>query len=571
MSTTRRLANDPLTSAWAAGLRSSLRAYARTHLPEAMVPAHFVVLPDLPKLPNGKVDRKSLPPLTAEETPEAAFVAPRTPVETQLARIWQDLLGLPKVGVETSFFDLGGDSLTVLQMTAQVREIYDVRLDLRRMFEDPTVARLARMVSSQADPTVTGAGNPRGVAGEAMTADAVLPADVVPEEGALPATTGPYGTVLLTGGTGYTGAFLLRELLDRSSATVHVLVRADGPEQAHERVRANLADYGLLRDGDERRIVGVPGDTGRPYLGLTKARYHRLAADVELIIHNAAISSWIVPYAKIKPVNVFGALEVLRLACRTRVKAVHFVSTIGVYPGHEGQRSWPETRLTEAEHVVGGYRQSKWVADSLMLQARDRGVPTHVYRLGAITGSQTTGACSPDTFINHLIKGCVQLGAYLDYDLLLDLVPVDFCAATVVHTALSGGREEAVFNVPGAGSVGMNEIFELIVAYGYPLRRLDYRSWYRELAAAVERGDENELAVYLPLFGADQPAEEVGYLGSRPEFRTGNLRAALQGSGIECSPVDRRLFDLYLDYFVSTGFLPAPPAGTARTQTRRTA
>ncbi|CAM5638990.1 thioester reductase domain-containing protein [Streptomyces tanashiensis] len=568
MSTTRPLANDPLTSAWAAGLRSSLRAYARTHLPDAMVPAHFVVLPELPKLPNGKVDRGSLPPLTAEETPETAFVAPRTPVETQLARIWQDLLGLPKVGVETSFFDLGGDSLTVLQMTAQVREIYDVRLDLRRMFEDPTVAQLARMVSSQADPTVTGAGNPRGVTSEAMTADAVLPADIVPEDGAVPASAGPYRTVLLTGGTGYTGAFLLRELLDRSTATVHVLVRADGPEQAGERVLGNLAEYGLLRDGDQERIAGVPGDTGRPYLGLTKAAYHELAAEVELIIHNAAISSWIVPYAKIKPVNVFGALEVLRLACRKRVKAVHFVSTIGVYPGHEGERSWAETRLTEADHVVGGYRQSKWVADSLMLQARDRGVPAHVYRLGAITGSQTTGACSPDTFINHLIKGCVQLGAYLDHDLLLDLVPVDFCAATVVHTALSGGRAEAVFNVPSAGSVGMNAIFELIVAYGYPLRRLDYRSWYRELAAAVERGEENELAVYLPLFGADQPAEEVGYLGSRPDFRTDNLRAALAGSDITCKPVDRELFDLYLDYFVSSGFLPAPPGGTARPQTQ---
>lgn len=566
MSPTGQLANDPLTSSWAAGLRSSLRAYARTHLPDAMVPAHFVVLPELPKLPNGKVDRGSLPALTVEESPEAAFVAPRTPVETQLARIWQDLLGLSQVGVETSFFDLGGDSLTVLQMAAQVREAYDVRLDLRRMFEDPTVAQLARMVSSQADPTVTGAGNPRGVGTEAMVADAVLPDDIVPEEGALPPSTGPYRSVLLTGGTGYTGAFLLRELLDRSTAAVHVLVRAEGTAQATRRVCANLAEYGLLQDGDEERVTGVPGDTGRPYLGLTKSTYQELAAEVELIIHNAAISSWIVPYTKIKPVNVFGAMEVLRLACRTRVKAVHFVSTIGVYPGHEGQRSWAETRLTEADHVVGGYRQSKWVADSLMLQARDRGVPAHVYRLGAITGSQTTGACSPDTFINHLIKGCVQLGAYLDYDLLLDLVPVDFCAATVVHTALSGGRAEAVFNVPSARSVSMNEIFDLIVAHGYPLRRLAYQDWYRELAAAVERGEENELAVYLPLFGADRPAEEVGYLGSKPDFRTGNLRAALAGSGIACKPIERELFDLYLDYFVSTGFLPAPPVGSARPQ-----
>jgi thioester reductase-like protein len=558
----RQLANDPLSSSWAAGLRSAVRSYARGHLPDAMVPAHFVVLPELPKLPNGKVDRGSLPPLVAEDS-GTAYVAPRSALETQLARIWQDLLGLSKVGVETDFFELGGDSLSVLQMAAQVREAYDVRLDLRRLFEDPTVAQLARMVGSQADPAVTGGGNPRGVSAEEMVADAVLPDDIAVSPGVLPPVPAPYGTVLLTGGTGYTGAFLLRELLNRSAATVYVLVRADDAAQATARVLANLAEYGLAGE-DSARVVGVPGDTGRPYLGMGRADYHDLAGRVELVIHNAAISSWIVPYPKIKPVNIFGALEVLRLACHTRVKPVHFVSTIGVYPGHRGVRRWAEERLSVPEHVVGGYRQSKWVADSLMLRARERGIPAHVHRLGAITGSQVSGACSTDTFINHLIKGCIQLGAYLDYDLLLDMVPVDYCAASVVHIALGGTREQAAFNVPAARALSMTEIFELIVACGYPLRRLPYRDWYHELSSAIERGEENELRLYLPLFGADAPAEEVGYEGSKPDFATDNLRAALDGSGIECHPIDAELMGRYLDYFVRTGFLPAPPATADR-------
>lgn len=560
MTAPSKLANDPLTSAWAAGLRSALRSYTRGELPEAMVPARFVVLPELPKLPNGKVDRNSLPDEVATEAGETAFVAARNSVELQLARIWQDLLGLAKVSVETSFFELGGDSLSVLQMAGQVREFYDVRLDLHRLFEDPTIAQLARMVNSQADQAVTGAGNPRGVSEAAMRADAVLPEDIVPDPDAWPPVTSGHTGILLTGGTGYTGAFLLREFLDRSEAVVNVLVRAEDPGQATGRALANLAEFGLSRPGDAGRIIGVPGDTARPYLGMSKPDYHRVAAETQLIVHNAAISSWIVPYDKIKPTNIFGALEVLRLACARQVKAVHFVSTIGIFPGYRGERVWPEQRLTDAEEVVGGYRQSKWVADNLMLTARERGVPTHVYRLGAITGSQLTGACSPDTFINHLLKGCIQLGAYLDYDLLLDLVPVDYCAAAIAHVALTAGETPAIFNVPSPAASNMNDIFELVVGHGYPLRRLTYVDWNRELNDAVERGEENELSVYLPLFGKQQPAEEVGYPGSKPTFDTAHLQAALAGSGIQCHPIDADLFGRYLDYFIGTGYLPAPPA-----------
>lgn len=563
MSSDRAVANNPLSASRTSGLRSELRTYARTHLPDAMVPAHFVVLAELPRLPNGKIDRNALATYVVEAASDTAYVAPRTAVETALARIWQDLLGVTKVGVETSFFDLGGDSLTVVQMAARVREAYDIRLDLRRLFEDPTVAQLARMVNTQADAAVTGADNPRGVSSEEMRAEAVLPTDIFPEPRALAPATAPYRAVLLTGGTGYTGAFLLRELLDRSQADVHVLVRAADTYHAAERVRLNLVEYGLWRDDDEPRIVGVAGDTARPYLGMSPSVYAELAASIEMIVHNAAVSSWTLPYTKVKPVNVLGTLDVLRLACRTRIKHVHYVSSLGVYAGHPGVPAWDEVELFDADHVVGGYRQSKWVADSFVTEARRRGVPACVYRPGAITGAHDTGICSTDTFINDLIKGCIQLGAAMEYDVALDLVPVDYCAATIAHVALGSSAGASIFNLPGAQPVTWNEMVDLIVECGYPLRRLAYEEWYRELVASLERGEDNELAPFLPLFGAEQPAEEVGYSGSRPVFDTTNLRGALVRSGIECPPIDCTLFDRYLKYFVSVGYLPAPPGPRA--------
>lgn len=557
MNASSSIANDPLASSWASRLRSELRTYALTHLPKAMVPAHFVVLPELPELPNGKVDRRNLPPIAADAADD--YVAPRTATEVQIAGIWQDILGIARASVETSFFEVGGDSLTMLQMAARIGDLYQIRLDLPRLLENPTVAHLARMVSAQAEPRLTGADNQRGISPEQLLAEAVLPDDVRPEPGAAPAHAGPYRTILLTGGTGYTGAFLLREILDRSDARVCVIARADDDAAAAARVLRNLADYGLARDGDAARVEGIAGDMSRPYLGLSRATYLDLAARAEIIFHNAAESSWTVSYARIKPINVLGSTEVLRLACRARIKPVHFVCSIAVYPGMPGEQHALEAELTSPEDVVGGYRQSKWVVDKLMSRARERGVPTYVYRVGAITGAYDTGACSTDTFINDLIKGCVQLGSILDYDLMLELVPVDYCAAVVAHVALASRAEPGVFNVPGARSVSMNEVVDLLVACGYPLRRLPYADWYRELTAAIERGEDNPLARYLGLFGRDRPAPEIGYPGHKPVFGTARLRAALDGSGLSCPDVDLTMWQRYVDYFVSIGFLPAPP------------
>jgi thioester reductase-like protein len=349
----------------------------------------------------------------------------------------------------------------------------------------------------------------------------------------------------------------MRELLDRSAAHVRVLVRAHTAEQAASRVRAAMEQYGLWRSGDEHRFTGVPGDLARPYLGLDRPAYLGLARDVEMIVHNGAWSSYALPYRRLKPANVLGTQEVLRLATRHRIKPVHYISSLAVYPGRPGTHRWAEDAATDPDGVVGGYRQSKWVGDQMMAQAHERGVPTCVYRPGQIAGAQLTGACATDTFLNATIKGCIQLGAALEFDVTLELTPVDFCAAAVAHISLGGRWHGTAFNLPGGHPVAWDRLVELLAECGYPLRRLPYRVWFAELTAAVARGEENELARFLPLFGPDLPAEDLGYQGSRPVFDTTNLRAALSGSGIACLPPGSELVGRYLDWFEATRFLPA--------------
>jgi aspartate racemase len=123
---------------------SELRGLLQAKLPEYMVPSAFVTLDRFPMTPNGKVDRKALSGRDLERPGlEKAFVAPRTPMEGALARIWCEILGLKQVGVHDNFFELGGHSLLATQVISRMRYSFEVDLPLRSLFESPTVEGMA--------------------------------------------------------------------------------------------------------------------------------------------------------------------------------------------------------------------------------------------------------------------------------------------------------------------------------------------------------------------------------------------------------------------------------------------
>ncbi len=141
-------ANNPLQAEFHRELMIRLRCYLQEKLPDYMVPAAFVMLDALPLTPNGKVDRHALPePEATRPELEVAFVAPRTAVEEQLARIWSEVLGLEKVGVQDDFFALGGHSLLATQVVSRIRNIFQIEFPLRSFFESPTIASLAETIA----------------------------------------------------------------------------------------------------------------------------------------------------------------------------------------------------------------------------------------------------------------------------------------------------------------------------------------------------------------------------------------------------------------------------------------
>ena len=128
-----------------------LRRYLSQKLPDYMVPSAFVFLDDLPRTPNGKVNRRALraPPNTVELQPAVAHVMPQTDAERQIAQVWQEQLKVEKVGIHDNFFDLGGNSLLMIQIHKGLQERFGQKFSIVEMFKLPTIHLLAKYITEQ--------------------------------------------------------------------------------------------------------------------------------------------------------------------------------------------------------------------------------------------------------------------------------------------------------------------------------------------------------------------------------------------------------------------------------------
>lgn len=168
---------------------NELQSFARAKLPEYMLPTGFVVLPELPINPNGKVDRKALEspskyPLEPflSSTFESGYEAPRNPIESRMAELWVELLGASRVGIQDNFFDLGGHSLLATQLVSHIQEVFQVELPLRLLFEMPTIAGLAPEIERRQQPLATDEVGPIKAASSPGVEGAVLTIPRLPRD-----------------------------------------------------------------------------------------------------------------------------------------------------------------------------------------------------------------------------------------------------------------------------------------------------------------------------------------------------------------------------------------------------
>ncbi len=562
---------------------AELKQFLARRVPDYMIPSAFVTLSVLPTTASGKVDRKALPApdWTAALAP-SEYVEPRAGTEQQLAAIWSEVLGLDRVGGHDNFFDLGGNSLLALRLISRVRAAFAIDLPLVTLFTAPTVAALATAVEK-----MQGESHPEmGVSDEPVDWKAEIELDpaIRVTSTLLPPETNA-ARILLTGATGFLGAFLLRGLLRQTSAEIYCLVRAQSAEEGARKIADNLQQYELeiARAGGEReashppslpRVVPVCGDLAKPRLGLSPEEFDSLAASIDAVYHNGAYVNFVYPYQVLKPANVGGTVEILRFATQTKIKPLHFVSTVSVFDAPEFDTASPEYRgpaiaedqpLPAAGSVRGGYAQSKCVAERLVRTAAERGLPVAIYRPGRVTADSETGAESLADHTTLLLRLCIEMKTAPTSDDRVDMTPVDYVAQAIVGLAQRPESTGKTYHLVNPHAVPVRDVYKAIRACGYDLKEVPFDAWR---AAAIQWGTQSKdqsFAAFAHWLMLVTPAVQTLPSGPTTAPQPTNIACdktlqELQPLGLTCPLVNVDRLKKQVQFLVRKKLVTAPPA-----------
>lgn len=461
-------------------------------------------------------------------------------IRGQLAQILA-LNSTDEVKPHHSLLDLGLDSLMGVELINHLEMELGQTIAPTAIFNYPTLDAFTDYLLTLVLADESAAENADGPSG--ITLDPAI----TPPDGAV--VSASMQAAFITGGTGFVGAYLLAELLKTTQADLYCLVRGTADDAAG-RLRANLEQYGLWQDGWQERLTAVPGNLTEARFGLTEEAFARLAEEVDAVYHVGAILNLVQPYEALKPTNVDGTQEVLRLAARTKLKPVHHVSTIGLFLTQTDNR---QTVITEADFpdpgaLRGGYVQTKWAAEQLILQAQERGIPAIIYRLGFIVGASDTGYTNKTDLISRIVKGAYQMRRIPDWDIAMNFVPVDYAGRAIAYLSQQPENQSKVFHVTAQKSTPVMAIVHWANELGYGFQTIPYEEWRKAL---LEQPD-NALLPLLPMFAQQGLTYNVDRV-----FDCKNTLEELNGTGITPMPVEE-LFATYYDYLVESGFL-APP------------
>lgn len=550
---------------------STIRTQLRERLPEAMIPPYILFAELFPQTANGKVHRAGLPSPDdiSQTSAQKKIEPPETQTEQKVAKIWAGLLqvDMNHIGRDSDFMDLGGHSLLMTLLMIEVRKIFQVSFKLREFFDASTLQKFSALIDQRQKLNQS---NDIGRAASIRTSEwarqrmaflqreAALPRFLAPARGLVYKPVQEIQNVLITGATGFLGAYIVAEILNTTNANLYCLVRPRRGEDSKERIEKQMKRYQVWVEGEawssawKNRLHIVDGDVTLPRLGMKDSDYETLARDVDVIFHGAAHVNFIYPYEALRATNVLGIHEIIQFAFYARIKAVHHLSTAAIWPMGAQYTFYEKDSIDHYGLLNLGYDEAKWVGEKCLLHAEERGLPVARYRPGEVGGDSVTGRCVTDHFIIACFKGFLQFGAFPDMDIEVDVAPVDYVAKAMVHLAFRRNVLGRAFHLTNPTRRRFKDGLAYLRNIGYQFEEIPFVDLRDRLLSSNDFGNNALFAYQAALDEMDNVSMQL------PTYDTRETNRELIGSGISCHPADEKLFGTYLRYLQDVGFIPQP-------------
>ena len=435
--------------------KRTINQHLRHHLPAWMVPGHIVFMDQLPRVATGKVDFKALERLPLDVSTQADEQPYSTAKEEAIARLMADILKVPRVNPHDDFLELGADSLDTLLLIARLQRQHGITITPAQLRADASPAALSRMENPDMSMAVSSV---------QLQSEWAQPVAASPS-----GRTPSCGMLLFTGATGFLGSHILVQALDRTEYAglqVVCLVRCDSPEHGAQRLRSTFLKYGLVCSQWDRVRV-IPSDLAKEKMGLDDDTYQYLADHVTEVFHCAATVNMMADYAALRASNVTATRHVAEFCLTGCMKQLNYASTLSVFVStsrNEGV-AYEHDRLDEDCMVYGGYGQTKFVCEKLLLGIPPSLCHINIIRYGLLCGDSTSGISASKDFLGMFLRGAVAVGA-LPWDstgqMGIDITPIDM--ATSITLDIATRSRQGIYHVAAENPLSYNHLCELLSA-----------------------------------------------------------------------------------------------------------